>query len=88
MNEKLHAIMATAGAARRSATGRSGPTVSDPTGGVAVVASISERLSGVACYQDERVIVALDMPGDDEVGDLLRRVRQHQRFCEAVFDSV
>jgi len=69
LNEKWQAIIATAGSARRHTTGRSGPTVNAPGTGVDVM---SDGLAGVACYQDERVIVALRVAGDDEVGDLLR----------------
>src|SRR5262245_35814329 len=86
LKEKWHAIIATAGAARRSTTGRSGPVVSAPAG--AGVAAISGGLSGVACYQHERVVVALQVARDHEVGDFLRRVGQHQRFRKAVADPV
>src|SRR5438105_12263710 len=58
LNEKWQAIIATAGAARRSTTGRSGPTVRDPEGGAAA-AAISGGLAGVPCYQHERVVRAL-----------------------------
>ena len=86
LNVKWHAIIATAGTARRNTTGRSGPTVSEPAAGV--VAVISGRSAAVACYQRKRIIGAFRMAGDDEIGDLLRRVGEHERLCESVFDTV
>src|SRR5712671_7627758 len=79
LKEKWHAIIATAGAASRRTTGRSAPVVSDPMPG---------ELSGVACYQDQRVIVSLHLAGDDEVGNLLRRLGERQRLREPVLDPV
>src|SRR5438093_2329333 len=60
LNEKWQAIIATAGAARRSTTGRSGPTVRDPApGGVGGAAdAISGGLGAVPRYQHERVVRA------------------------------
>src|SRR5437879_3609540 len=78
LKEKWHAIIATAGAASRNTTGRSGPVVSEP----------ATCLAGVACYQHKRVVVALHVPGDDVVGDLLRGARKRQRFRESVLDAV
>src|SRR6266446_3499030 len=77
LKEKWHAIIATAGAARLRTARRNGPTVSRPG-----------WLAGVACYQHERVIVALHLPGDDGIGDLLRRIGEHERLCEAILDAV
>src|SRR2546425_8958207 len=78
LKEKWHAIIATAGAASRKTMGRSGPVVSAP----------ATCLAGVACYQHERVIVALDVAGDDEVGDLLRRIGEDERLRESVLDPL
>src|SRR2546428_9611994 len=78
LKEKWHAIIATAGAASRRTIGRSGPVVSEP----------ATCLAGVACYQHERVIVALRMPGDDAVGDLLRRIGEHERLGENILDAI
>src|SRR2546422_3692656 len=78
LKEKWHAIIATAGAASRKTTGRSGPAVSAP----------ATCLAGVACYQHERIIVALHVAGDDEVGDLLRRIGERERLREAVLDAI
>src|SRR2546427_1756081 len=78
LKEKWHAIIATAGAASRKTMGRSGPVVSAP----------ATCLAGVACYQHERVIVALDVAGDDEVGDLLRRIGEDERLRESVLDPI
>src|SRR5438309_117402 len=68
----------TSGAPSRNTTGRSGPVVSEP----------ATCLAGVACYQHKRVVVALHVPGDDVVGDLLRGARKRQRFRESVLDAV
>src|SRR6185295_11248456 len=76
LNEKWHAIIATAGAASRNTMGRSGPIVSAP------------GLGSVACYQGQRVVIPFDVAGDDGVRDLLRRVGEHERFGESVFDTV
>src|SRR5881396_727390 len=90
LNEKWQAIIATAGAARRSTTGRSGPTVRDPApGGVGGAAdAISGGLGAVPRYQHERVVRAFHMPGDDEIGDRLRRVGERQRFRKSVLDPI
>ena len=91
LKEKWHAIMATAGAASRNTTGRSGPVVSEPAaggGGGGGAEAMSGGLAAVTCYQHERVIVALHMAGDDAVGNLLRRVRERQRFGESVLDAI
>src|SRR6266550_3763215 len=77
LKEKWHAIIATAGAARLRTARRNGPTVRRPG-----------WLAGVACYQHERVIVALHLPGHDEVGDLLRRIGEDERLRESVPDAV
>src|SRR6266550_4974297 len=87
LKEKWQAIMATAGAASRNATGRSGPVVRDPTDGGGAEA-MSGGLAAVACYQHERVIVALHVAGDDGVGDLLRAIGERQRLRESILDAV
>src|SRR3989442_7836198 len=78
LKERWHANIATAGAASRKTMGRSGPVVSAP----------ATCLAGVACYQHERVIVALDVAGDDEIGDLLRRIGEDERLPGSVPDSI
>src|SRR5438067_2080897 len=88
LNEKWQAIIATAGAARRSTTGRSGPTVRDPTPGRGAADAISGGLADVPCYQHERVVRALHVAGDDEIGNRLRRVGKRQRIRKAVPDPV
>src|SRR6266480_2646087 len=91
LKEKWQAIIATAGAASRKTMGRSGPVVSAPAAGVE---AISGGLSGVACYQHERVATAAHqiderlarMPVDR--GD--RGVRGGRRFLpvpQAVHDG-
>src|SRR5213592_5129507 len=86
LKEKWHAIIATAGAASRKTTGRSGPVVSDPARGGGAEA-MSGGLAAVACYQHERVIVALHVAGDDEVGDLLRTIGEHERLGKSILDA-
>src|SRR5712664_4637239 len=96
LNEKWQAIIATAGTARRSTTGRNGPTVRDPAPGGAGSAggaggtadAISGGLGSVLRYQHERVVRAFHVPGDDEIGDRLRRVGERQRFCKSVLDPI
>src|SRR5712664_314302 len=90
LKEKWHAIIATAGTARRSTTGRNGPTVRDPAPGGAGGAggAMSEGLGSVLRYQHERVVRAFHVPGDDEIGDRLRRVGERQRFCKSVLDPI
>src|SRR3954465_13814440 len=86
LNEKWQAIMATAGAASRSTVGRSGPIVRAPA--ARLVAAISGGSGAVACYQHERVVVALEVTGDGMIGNLLRRVGEHERVGNAVFYAV
>src|SRR2546422_2485419 len=78
LKEKGHAIIATAGAARRKTMGRSGPVGSAP----------ATCLAGGAGYQHERVLVALDVAGDDAGGHLLRRIGEEERLRESVLDSI
>src|SRR2546429_8759878 len=74
LNEKWQAIIATAGAARRSTTGRSGPTVREPTPVGGAADAISGGLAGVPCYQHERGVRALHVAGGGEIGNRPRRV--------------
>src|SRR6266550_4678365 len=68
LKEKWHAIIATAGAARLRTARRNGPTVRRPG-----------WLAGVACYQHERVIVALHLPGHDDAADVPDAEPRHRR---------
>src|SRR5437879_10742149 len=54
LKQKWHAIIATAGAARRRMTGRSGPTVSVPAGRARVVTVKGRPLSGIGGTRDYR----------------------------------
>src|SRR2546430_17671697 len=86
LKEKWQAIMATAGAASRNTTGRSGPVVRDPTDGGGAEA-MSGGLAAGACYQHERVIVALHVAGDYGGGHFLRGIGGRQRAPETTLGA-
>src|SRR2546425_4743667 len=86
LKEKWHAIIATAGAASRKTTDRSGPVVSEPARGGGAEA-MSGGLAAVACYQHERGIVALHVAGGDEGRGLPRAIGEHQRLGQTILDG-
>src|ERR1051325_5383730 len=67
LNERGHAIIATAGTARRSTTGRSGPTVSAP-----ISAEGGWLSADVVRDQHQSVVGAFGVFGEDVVGERLR----------------